>query len=187
VVENGAIWLFSQICRAIPGASPGVSRLMGRLVPAIEGVGHSHEVFATRRLVRFNESEYSVPVERAGAVLREIKALVRRRKTRVHFPIECRFVKGDDIWLSPAFARDSAYVAVHMFAGMPYEEYFRATEDIFAQHEGRPHWGKLHWLGPSELRARYSHWDDFLRVRKELDPDGVFLNDYLERLFGLGS
>jgi FAD/FMN-containing dehydrogenase len=105
----------------------------------------------------------------------------------VHFPIECRFVRGDDIWLSPAYGRDSAYIAVHMYKGMPYKEYFAAVEEIFQRYEGRPHWGKMHTQTAATLATRYPHWEDFLRVRARLDPSGVFLNDYLRVLFGVAA
>ncbi|HUY78924.1 MAG TPA: D-arabinono-1,4-lactone oxidase, partial [Ktedonobacterales bacterium] len=91
-------------------------------------------------------------------------------------------VRGDDIWLSPAYQRDSAYIAVHMYRGMEYLPYFAAVEDIFRQYNGRPHWGKLHTQDAASLRALYPHYDDFRRVRATLDPQGLFLNDYLRRL-----
>ena len=37
----------------------------------------------------------------------------------------------DDIWLSPAYGRDSAYIAVHMYKGMKYAAYFGEVEKIF--------------------------------------------------------
>jgi hypothetical protein len=56
-------------------------------------------------------------------------------------------------------------------------------EAIFRRHDGRPHWGKMHTRSASELAALYPHWEDFRRVRAALDPDGLFLNGYLRRLF----
>ncbi len=126
--------------------------------------------------------EYNIPAEHFPAVLGEIQDCLRNERFNVHFPIECRFVRGDDIWLSPAYGRDSAYVAVHMYKGMPYERYFRAVEEIYQRYAGRPHWGKLHTLDAQVLAERYPHWDDFRRVRAALDPHGIFLNDYLRRL-----
>jgi FAD/FMN-containing dehydrogenase len=99
--------------------------------------------------------------------------------------VECRFVKGDDIWLSPAYGRDSAFIAVHAYNAMPYEEYFRAAEQIFLRHEGRPHWGKMHNLTAAELAPRYPRWVDLLEVRSELDPAGLFLTPYLRALLGV--
>jgi hypothetical protein len=34
-----------------------------------------------------------------------------------------------------------------------------------------------------KLAAAYPRWHDFLRLRAELDPNGMFLNPYLEGLF----
>ena len=48
----------------------------------------------------------------------------------------------------------------------------------------RFHWGKVSLMGRSEIRERYPHWDDFDRLRRQWDPDGVFLNPYLENFFG---
>lgn len=68
--------------------------------------------------------EYSVPAEYMKQVLMEVEACVRKHRFAVHFPVECRYVKGDDLWLSPAYGRDSAFIAVHMYKGMTYEAYF---------------------------------------------------------------
>src|SRR5699024_10547985 len=91
----------------------------------------------------------------------------------------------DDIWLSPSYQRDSAYIAIHMYKGMPFQGYFSAIEEVFAHYNGRPHWGKMHSLQNDKLSDLYPKWDDFLRVRTELDPDGIFLNPYLAELFGV--
>lgn len=70
--------------------------------------------------------------------------MVERSGLRVSFPVEVRTAPADDITLSTASGRDSAYIAVHMFRGTPYQAYFTAAERIFTAHEGRPHWGKVH-------------------------------------------
>ena len=153
-------------------------------IAATTAVDYSHRLYTTPRAVRFQEMEYNMPVERFAEVMGEIERRITKGKFRVNFPLECRFVKGDDIWLSPAYGRDSAYIAAHMFKGMPYREYFAALEEIFQRYDGRPHWGKLHTLTAATLSQRYPHWDDFRRVRAALDPNGVFLNDYLRTLLG---
>lgn len=184
-LENTGLGLVSWLSRLIPRLAPSMSRLSGRLVGHSDGVADAHEFFATKRAVHFNEMEYNVPADRFEECFDELRALIERRRFRVNFPVECRFAAADDIWLSPAYERQSAYVAVHMFRGMAHEEYFRACEEVFDRFEGRPHWGKMHWQTAETLRLRYPRWDDFLRVRDEVDPDHVFLNDYLARLFGI--
>ncbi|CAM5717455.1 FAD-binding protein OS=Streptomyces tendae OX=1932 GN=GUR47_35010 PE=4 SV=1 [Streptomyces tendae] len=70
--------------------------------------------------------------------------MVDRSRLRISFPVEVRTAPANDITLSTASGRDSAYIAVHMFRGTPYQAYFTAAERIFTAHEGRPHWGKVH-------------------------------------------
>ena len=71
-----------------------------------------------------------------------------------------------------------------MYKGMPYREYFDAIEEIFRQYEGRPHWGKMHTQKAETLQSSYPKWSEFQRIRKELDPEGVFMNRYLEEVLG---
>lgn len=185
LMENGAFWCLSQACRAFPSLTAPVSRLSGRMVPVRETVDASHRVYATRRLVRFREMEYNIPRDALPAVLRRVRDTIRAQRIRVHFPVECRYVAGDDITISPAHGRDSAYVAVHMFKGMPYREYFSAIEPIFLEHGGRPHWGKMHTRTAATLRSLYPQWDRFLEAREQLDPRGTFLTPYLRELLGV--
>lgn len=184
-LENGVFGALSEVSRLAPPLSPSVSRISALGVASTTAVDYSHRLFATPRAVRFQEMEYNIPAENFPAALREIERVISRRRFAVHFPIECRFVQRDDIWLSPAYGRESAYIAAHMYKGMPYQEYFRAVEEVFQGYDGRPHWGKLHTLDAATLASRYPRWGDFQRARARLDPNGAFLNDYLRRLFGL--
>lgn len=187
LLENGLYWVLSEGCRLVPPAARTVSRISAWGIASVTETDYSHRLFATPRAVKFQEMEYNVPAADFPAVLAEVRACLARERFNVHFPVECRFVRGDDIWLSPAYGRDSAYVAVHMYKGMPYERYFRAVEAIYQPYQGRPHWGKLHTLDAATLATRYPHWDDFRRVRAALDPHGIFLNDYLRRLLDANS
>ena len=105
-------------------------------------VNESYRLYATPRMVRFQEMEYSIPAEHFPAVMDEIRTRIDKVRYKVNFPIECRFVRGDDIWLSTAYGRDSAYIAIHMYRGMPYNEYFQGIEEIYTRYAGRPHRGR---------------------------------------------
>jgi len=107
-----------------------------------------------------------------------------RRFWEFEVPVEVRVTAADDIWLSTAYGRDTGYIAVHQYAGLPYQEYFDAFESIAASAGGRPHWGKLHCLDAERLRALYPRFEDFRRVRAETDPDCRFGNSYLARVLG---
>ena len=108
--------------------------------------------------------------ERAAEAVRAAREILERHP--VSFPIELRFSAGDDALLSPAYARDSAYVAVHLFEGMAFEAPFREVEAVMRGLDGRPHWGKRSFLGAAELAPRYPRWADFAAIRERLDPRG---------------
>ncbi len=102
----------------------------------------------------------------------------------VSFPVEVRFTASDNIALSTASGRETAYIAVHMYKGMEYEPYFRDVADIMSDYEGRPHWGKMHFLNVQQLSNLYPRWNDFLSARDLLDPHRIFANSYTNQVFG---
>jgi L-gulono-1,4-lactone dehydrogenase len=93
-------------------------------------------------------------------------------------------VAGDDALLSPAYGRDTCYIAMHVFAGMEWEPYFRQVEEIMNSFAGRPHWGKRHFQTADTLRPRYPEWDRFQALRARFDPAGRFANSELDRILG---
>jgi len=184
VLETGVFGLASEVVRRVPGAARPVARFAAKAISEADYADYSYKVFPSPRDVRFNEMEYAVPVEAGVDCLRELRAYIERGRVRVHFPIEYRVVAGDDIWLSPFYRRDSAVISVHMYAPMPYEDYFAGCEAIFRNYRGRPHWGKIHTLTARELQDLYPQWHRFHELRRRLDPRGVFMSDYLRRIFG---
>jgi FAD-linked oxidoreductase len=146
-------------------------------------VENSWKNYASERNVRFNEMEYHLPREHGLAALREVRAALEAHHPEVFFPIEVRFVKADEIWLSPFYERDCCSIAVHRFFEEDYKPYFGTIEPIFRKYHGRPHWGKLNTLRQQDFRKLYPRWDDFAAVRREMDPQGRFLNPYLAGLF----
>ncbi len=184
VMEN---WAFGALCgighRVRPLARP-LNRLSGAVLSPRSYSDRSHRVFVTSRKVRFVECEYAVPVESLRDVVKELRLGVGRLRQPVVFPVEIRVAAPDDVWLSTAYQRDSAYIAVHQYVRMPYQEWFDTFESIVDKVAGRPHWGKMHRLGARHLRERYPRYDDFLRVRADVDPGGVFRNPYLDRVLG---
>jgi L-gulonolactone oxidase len=61
-------------------------------------------------------------------------------------------------------------------------EAFKSVEKIFIKHGGRPHWGKRFVAKDAELSKIYPKWEDFKKLRSELDPTNKFLNPYLTKL-----
>jgi L-gulonolactone oxidase len=170
--------------RLAPGRIPAINRFVSRQVKPTRRVERGYEIFASPRLVRFTEMEYAVPRARVAEAVRGVRELIERERLAVPFPCECRVVAPDDAFLSTAHARETGYVAVHMFRGMEWEPYFRAVEALMDGLEGRPHWGKRHFQTAETLRPRYPEWDRFQAVRARLDPEGRFANAYTDRVLG---
>lgn len=183
LLENGLFWVISEVSRLAPKSAKAISAISAAGVPVGSEIRASHELFATPRLVKFQEMEYAVPMDQLETILREIDATIRKEKYAVHFPIECRFVKRDNIWLSPSYEKDCAYIAVHMYKGMEFSPYFQALEAIFRRYEGRPHWGKMHTMKKENLQQAYPRLQDFITLRNKLDERGIFLNEYTNDLF----
>ncbi|WP_290859891.1 D-arabinono-1,4-lactone oxidase [Hamadaea sp.] len=179
--------VFSWVCgvgRALPAAIPSINRLASHLTGDRTFTDVSTSVFTTVRRVRFREMEYALPVEAIPHAVREIEELIARKNWRISFPLEVRVAAPDDIWLSTAYGRRTGYIAVHRYYKEDHHEYFRAVEQIFRTHGGRPHWGKIHYRDSSDFASLYPRFGDFLAAREKLDPDRVFANAYLSRVLG---
>ena len=182
-MENYAFGVLCRVGRLFPKLIPKLATILpssGR----VEYVNVSHRIFSSKRLVKFYEMEYSIALESLVPALREVMQMVEDRGFTISFPVEVRCTGSDDIPLSTSTGRRSAYIAVHMFKGCEYAEYFSAVEIILRKYEGRPHWGKIHNLNANDISSLYPEYQRFIEVRNQLDPEGVFTNDYLRRVLG---
>jgi FAD-linked oxidoreductase len=170
--------------RRVPALIPPLARISARALRPRTWTDHSHQVFVSRRRVRFQEMEYAVPRADAPAVLAELSRVHEASDWRAAFPVEVRVAAADDIPLSTASGRETAYIAAHVPAGTDPGPWFAALESIAGEVAGRPHWGKLHGLDADVLRGRYPRFGEFTALRDRLDPTGVFGNAHLERVLG---
>jgi FAD-linked oxidoreductase len=184
LMENAALAALCRIGRRIPPLVRPFGRLSSVALSDRSYSDISHRVFVTHRRVHFVESEYAVPRAALREVIEELRAGIPRLADPIMLPIEVRAAAADDIWLSTAYQRESAYVAIHQYVGMPFRAYFDMFEAIAGAVGGRPHWGKMHTADAATLRTRYPRFDDFARVRAEVDPEGRFTNPYIDRVLG---
>ncbi|MGK5500675.1 D-arabinono-1,4-lactone oxidase [Streptomyces sp. URMC 125] len=183
-LSNGVFQAACSVGRAVPTAVPGIARIAGRALSARTYTDVPYKVFTSPRRVRFVEMEYALPREAAVEALRELRAVVDGSDLRVDFPVEVRIAPADDIPLSTASGRETAYLAVHLYRGTPYRRYFTAAEQVMVAHGGRPHWGKLHSRDAEYLAGVYPRFGEFTALRDRLDPDRMFANDHLRRVLG---
>ena len=184
--EDTLLKICCELTHSFPSLNPKLQKLLGVFIKPTTFVDWSSKIFPTPRNTKFNEMEYQIPVELGVDCLQEVLAVLKKSKQQTFFPIEFRFVKGDDIWLSPFYQRDSISISVHQYIKQDPQLLFNEIEPILQHYQGRPHWGKMHTMTTAQLRAMYPKWDDFMQIREKLDPERKFLNPYLENLFFAG-
>jgi L-gulono-1,4-lactone dehydrogenase len=182
LLSNSVFGLVCRAGRAAPRLVPAINQVSARALGRREYVDESFRVFASSRRVRFTEQEYAVPRAALVPLLTELRELVGR--FQISFPIEVRIAPADDVWLSAAYGRDTAWVAVHMFEHVRYAAYFGAVEERALAVGGRPHWGKLHTRDAAWCADELPGFARFAAVRDRVDPDRVFSNDHLRHVLG---
>jgi FAD-linked oxidoreductase len=178
--------LIDQLSRTPPRDRLAIVDAIATQTVPSERVDASWRILTNVRNIRFNEMEYSVPIDAGADCLREILRTILDKEVDVIFPLEYRYVKRDDTWLSMSSGdEDHAAISIHRAAQFDWQPYFDLIEPIFWKYGGRPHWGKIHSLGAEQLTALYPRFRDFQEVRKSLDPEGRMLNPHLRKIFGV--
>jgi xylitol oxidase len=127
------------------------------------------------------QSEYFVPREAAVAAVTAISSIAHVIAPALQI-CELRAIAADDLWLSPAYRRDS--FALHftwtsdMAAVIPA---LTAIEEQLAPFDARPHWGKVFPMTPDVVRSRYERLPGFSALVARFDPTGKFRNDFVDR------
>ncbi len=142
VAENWVMGGIARLGRASPGRIPGLARFVSRRLGRSTKLDRSYRVYASQRRIRFTEMEYAIPRRHAAEAVPRVLEAAERDEAGVGFPIEVRFVAGDDSMLSPAHDRDTTYIAVHQYRGMAWEAYFRAVEEVMDAYGGSPALGQ---------------------------------------------
>ena len=95
---------------------------------------------------------------------------------------EVRSIAADNLWLSPAYGRDS--VALHftwvpdMAAVLPA---LAAIEEALAPLDARPHWGKVFTTPAVTVRGLYERLPEAAALAARFDPERVFSNAFVEK------
>jgi alditol oxidase len=120
------------------------------------------------------QSEFFVAREHGAAAVRAVHGIGDRLRA-VLFVAEIRTVAADDLPASMAYQRDS--VALHFTwvrDQAAVEAAVAEVEAALAPYEPRPHWGKVFTMTPPDV-------PELRRLAAELDPDGVFANDFTDK------
>jgi L-gulonolactone oxidase len=171
--------------QAVPSAIPRLVRFhaehFNRRRDHVERSDHG---FTYPVPIRHFEMEYAVPVEAAQEAVEGVRDLIERERLLVDFVLEVRFAAADDVWLSPAYGRDTCYVGALVYRPDSVAPYYAAVESLMRSLSGRPHLGKMHAATPAQLEQAYPRLLDFRELRRRPDPERRFGNAYLDRLIG---
>ncbi|MFZ9660779.1 MAG: D-arabinono-1,4-lactone oxidase [Chitinophagaceae bacterium] len=125
------------------------------------------------------QAEYFIPFENGVEAMKEIAAMGEEIGPHL-FISEIRAIAADDHWLSMAYNRKS--IAIHFTWKQETEAVMALLpkiEKALERFTPRPHWGKLFTIPKETLASRYEKMNDFKSMAKKYDPDGKFINDFL--------
>lgn len=148
-----------------------------------ERIGPAYQIYPMVYDPNFHEVEYFLPLDQAREILDEMRRLMMRWLPFSVYPLEVRVVAADDAWMSPNYQRDNLVVSISGEPGTEYWPYLRACDSLFAEFRGRPHWGKIHFMTADRVARLFPRYDEFVDVRRRLDPKGIFLNPHTRALF----
>jgi FAD/FMN-containing dehydrogenase len=145
----------------------------------------------------YTEIEMFVPIEHAAAAFRDFRAFEKsvrkQRDQRSELQFGCRYVAAERSWLSPMYG-DSAQAVFSFLVGgdehatgsaQEFALHAAGLEQVCLKYGGRPHWGKRFTRELYDFSALYPRWAEFCALRHSVDPRGMFVNDWVERVFSL--
>ena len=85
--------------------------------------------------------------------------------------------------MSAAYKRDALWLGLYNYAHEKWEKVLPEYETFAKQFNGRPHWGKEFTMDKNYLSQQYERYDDFIKLKNELDPTKKFENTFIKKLF----
>lgn len=167
--------------RWVPAINRFLTREAGR---ALERISPSHVGFLTPVPPVHRESEWAFDARHAAELLREYRKLLPSDGHTYNFIQEVRFSRGDELWLSPAYQRDSVWLSLYNIDRAGWPGQLAKFERFARAHGGRPHWGKEASFDRDYLRQQYPRWEDFAALAERYDPEHKFRNAWLDELLG---
>ncbi len=162
---------------AIPVNSPAPELGVG------EVYGHSSEIFPNIYIPNYYEIEYTVPFASGLDAFGEVREHILAHHPDAFFPIEFRSVAADDTYISPFSEREGIAVSCPRVPEGDYWKFLRDLDEILDRYYARPHWGKMHFTTRARMERLYPKYEPFKKLRRQIDPAGMFLNELLRPLF----
>ena len=183
---QAGLWLAASYPSLLPAVNRAYSReFFGR---PRASTGGSVAQFTFDCLFHQYVTEWAVPLPQALDAVLGARRTAEQAGFQAHLPVEIRFTAGDDLWLSPTFGEPRCWIGIVSYIPwgreVDWRPWFEAFEAQMLDLGGRPHWAKYFSVSSQTLRARYPRWDDFQRLRAQLDPAYRLRNAYTDRVLG---
>lgn len=135
-------------------------------------------------------SEWFVARDDARRAFDDVRTVVARELRagglNLNAAVTLRFVQADDLYLSPAYGRDSAAIGLqlHHQSSLP-DRAEAALFEALSAYGARPHWGMCvsRFFTPEYLASALPRFQDFKDVRRRVDPEGTFGSAWSAPLF----
>jgi FAD-linked oxidoreductase len=165
--------------------APAMMKLIGATyLSGRTRIGPARDVLGLTVPPVHGEIEFGLPIAAAAEAFGRLADLVHSGEHRIGFIQEVRFAAADEIWLSPAYQRDTCWLGAYTHGIHSDDGYTRAAEAMLQEFGGRPHWGKTFTADREYLASVYPRFGDFDALRRQLDPAGVLRNAFTDRVFG---
>ena len=149
-------------------------------------------------------NEWAIPLSRGPEAINRLSAWLNgdeksanipfsSKYLYVHAPIEVRVCDTSSTTPRPYLDNtnpDGPTLYLNATLYRPYnrdppcrERYYEAFEYLMKELGGRPHWAKnFSTVTREDLRNMYPELGEYLRIRNEVDPEGMFVGDWHRRL-----
>lgn len=135
-------------------------------------------------------TELWFPADKTAEVMQEFLNYYREGgiKATGVYTAELYCSPSSNFWMSPGYQQDSFRADQFWFEknrGVPDRDFYPPLWERMKKFNYRLHWGKYLSEDVAYLRARYPRWDDFMNLRKTLDPHQIFVTDYWRKHLGI--
>jgi L-gulonolactone oxidase len=101
-----------------------------------------------------------------------------------NFVLHGRFIRNSDAYLAPSFGNShTCMLQVVTYFGTDSAQFLAEIEEHLLSLGGRPHWGKTFNTEIDFGKLYGENLQKFNTIRRQMDPKGIFLNDFTRRVF----
>ncbi|OQV13510.1 hypothetical protein BV898_12257 [Hypsibius exemplaris] len=160
-----------------------------RFAEATDLVGYHEQILCKGIPAPQVNCEIAVPFEKFQAATEALQRWSKLQPGRIHYPFIYRAAGKSSAWLSPANAGPVVWIGFLVYVaedgsvrsdGM---ETMQKLQQILLDFDGLPHWGKHFMDSYFEFSELLPNFEQFLQLRRQLDPKNKLLSSFLKRIF----